>query len=70
MYGMLTKIVVKPGKRTELLEYLRRDVEVAKAREPGTRRFDVWRPSRNPAWRQGTTHLGSLQANNRARKAG
>ena len=25
MYGMLTKIVVKPGKRSELLDYLRWD---------------------------------------------
>jgi quinol monooxygenase YgiN len=41
MYGMLTRITVKPGKRTELLEYLRWDAEVAKASEPGTRRFDV-----------------------------
>ena len=30
MYGMLTRIVVKPGKRTELLEYLRWDAEVTK----------------------------------------
>ncbi len=42
MYGMLTRIVVKPGKRSELLEYLRWDVQVAKASEPGTWRFDVW----------------------------
>ena len=44
MYGMLTRIVVKPGKRSELLEYLRWDIEVAKASEPGTWRFDVWEP--------------------------
>jgi len=44
MYGMLTKIVVKPGKRSELLEYLRWDIEVAKASEPGTWRFDAWEP--------------------------
>ena len=42
MYGMLTRIVVKPGKRSELLEYLRWDAKVAKASEPGTWRFDVW----------------------------
>jgi hypothetical protein len=42
MYGMLTRIVVKPGKRIKLLEYLRWDAEVAKASEPGTWRFDVW----------------------------
>jgi (4S)-4-hydroxy-5-phosphonooxypentane-2,3-dione isomerase len=42
MYGMLTKIVAAPGKRSELLEYLRWDAEVAKATEPGTWRLDVW----------------------------
>ena len=46
MYGMLTKIVVKPGKRAELLDYLRWDAEVAKADEPGTWRFDVWESER------------------------
>ena len=46
MYGMLTKIVVKPGKRSELLDYLRWDTEVAKAAEPGTWRFDVWESER------------------------
>ena len=48
MYGMLTRIVVKPGKRSELLEYLRWDAEVAKASEPGTWRFDVWETEREP----------------------
>jgi len=48
MYGMLTKIVVKPGKRPELLEYLRWDAEVAKANEPGTWRFDVWETEHEP----------------------
>jgi autoinducer 2-degrading protein len=48
MYGMLTRIVVKPGKRPELLEYLRWDTEVAKAREPGTWRFDVWETDQEP----------------------
>jgi (4S)-4-hydroxy-5-phosphonooxypentane-2,3-dione isomerase len=42
MYGMLTRIVVEPGKRSELLEYLRWDVQVVKASEHGTWRFDVW----------------------------
>lgn len=48
VYGMLTRIVVKPGKRSELLEYLRWDAEVAKASEPGTWRFDVWEAEREP----------------------
>jgi (4S)-4-hydroxy-5-phosphonooxypentane-2,3-dione isomerase len=48
MYGMLTKIVALPGKRSELLEYLRWDAEVAKATEPGTWRLDVWEPEQEP----------------------
>jgi autoinducer 2-degrading protein len=48
MYGMLTRIVVKPGKRSQLLEYLRWDAEVAGASEPGTWRFDVWETEREP----------------------
>jgi len=42
MYGTLLRIVVKPGKRSELLEYLRWDAQVAKDSEPDTWRFDVW----------------------------
>jgi quinol monooxygenase YgiN len=45
---MLTRIVVKPGKRSELLDYLRWDARVAKASEPGTWRFDVWETEREP----------------------
>jgi (4S)-4-hydroxy-5-phosphonooxypentane-2,3-dione isomerase len=42
MYGTLMRIVVKTGMRSELLEYLRWDAQVAKDSEPGTLRFDVW----------------------------
>src|SRR3954454_5349031 len=48
MYGMLTKIVVKPGKRSELLENLLWDVGGDKARGPGTWRFDVWEAEPEP----------------------
>jgi quinol monooxygenase YgiN len=48
MYGTLMRIVVKAGKRAELLEYLRWDAEVAKNREPGTLRFDVWEVEAEP----------------------
>ena len=48
MYGTLARIVVKPGKRSELLEYLRWDAEVARTSEPGTWRFDVWEAEREP----------------------
>jgi quinol monooxygenase YgiN len=42
MYGVLVKIVTKPGKRDQLLEFLRWDAAVARAAEPRTLRFDVW----------------------------
>jgi quercetin dioxygenase-like cupin family protein/quinol monooxygenase YgiN len=42
MYGAFFKIVAKPGKRGELVEFLRWDAAVAKAAEPDTMRFDVW----------------------------
>jgi autoinducer 2-degrading protein len=42
MYGTLMRIVVKAGMRSTLLDYLRWDAEVARDREPGTLRFDVW----------------------------
>ena len=48
MYGSFMRIVVKPGKRSELLEYLRWDASVAKSSEPGTWRFDVWEAEGEP----------------------
>src|SRR5262245_47498341 len=42
MYGGMIKVVALPGRRAELLEFLRWDAEVARAQEPGTLRFDVW----------------------------
>jgi (4S)-4-hydroxy-5-phosphonooxypentane-2,3-dione isomerase len=42
MYGGLIKFVVKPGMRSEFLEFLRWDAMVAKDTEPGTLRFDAW----------------------------
>lgn len=42
MYGGLVRFVVKTGKRDEFLELLRWDAQVAKDREPGTLRLDVW----------------------------
>jgi len=42
MYGGLVKFVAKPGMRSEFLEFLRWDAQVAKDTEPGTLRFDVW----------------------------
>jgi quercetin dioxygenase-like cupin family protein/quinol monooxygenase YgiN len=42
MHGTFFKIVAKPGKRDELVEFLRWDAEVARVSEPETMRFDVW----------------------------
>ena len=48
MYGALIKFVVKTGRRSEFLEYLRWDAQVARDHEPGTLRFDVWQPEAEP----------------------
>lgn len=48
MYGTLVKIVVKPGKRDQLIKFLRWDAAVATDSEPGTVRFDVWEVPRHP----------------------
>ena len=48
MYGALMRIAVKPGMRSELLDYLRWDADVAKDHESGTLRFDVWEVEREP----------------------
>lgn len=48
MYGGLVRIEIKTGMRSKLLEFLRWDAEVAKHREPGTLRFDVWEVEAEP----------------------
>jgi len=48
MYGTLMRIVLKPGKRSEFLDYLRWDAQVARDDEPGTLRFDVWEVEGEP----------------------
>lgn len=42
MYGGIVKLVTQPGRTPEVLDFLRWDAEVAKTREPGTLRLDVW----------------------------
>jgi len=42
MYGHMFKLVAKPGRKVDLIEFLRWDAEVARTDEPGTLRFDVW----------------------------
>jgi hypothetical protein len=48
VYGGLVRFVVKAGKRDEFLELLRWDARVARDREPGTLRLDVWEVEREP----------------------
>jgi quinol monooxygenase YgiN len=48
MYGGLARIVVKPGKREEFLEIVRLSAQIAKEREPGTLRLDVWEVEGEP----------------------
>jgi (4S)-4-hydroxy-5-phosphonooxypentane-2,3-dione isomerase len=48
MYGALVRFVVKAGKRDEFVELLRWDTRVARDREPGTLRLDVWEVAGEP----------------------
>ncbi len=41
MYGHMFKLVAKPGRKAELIAFLRWDAEVARSEEPGTLRFDA-----------------------------
>jgi autoinducer 2-degrading protein len=43
MYGTLLKLTTRPGQRDELITFLGWDADVAREREPGTLRFDVWK---------------------------
>jgi len=38
----MIKLTAHPGRKAELLDFLRWDADVARAEEPGTLRFDVW----------------------------
>jgi quinol monooxygenase YgiN len=42
VYRGMVKLVAQPGRRFELVEFLRWDADVAQSDEPGTLRFDVW----------------------------
>ena len=48
MYGGLARFVVRAGKHGEFLELLRWDTQVAREREPGTLRLDVWQVDGEP----------------------
>ncbi|GGT09073.1 putative quinol monooxygenase [Nonomuraea spiralis] len=48
MYGALVRMVVKPGKRAEFLEFSRWNVQVAREFEPGTLRLDLWEVEAEP----------------------
>ena len=42
MIAALFKVKVRPGKKAELIEFLKWDGQVARDEEPGTLRFDVF----------------------------
>jgi quinol monooxygenase YgiN len=42
MYGGLVRFVIKPGKRSELIELCRWSAQLARDSEPGTLRLDAW----------------------------
>lgn len=48
MYGALVRMVVKPGKRDEFLEFARWNVQVIRESEPGTLRHDIWEVEAEP----------------------
>jgi autoinducer 2-degrading protein len=48
MYGALVRMVVKPGKREEFLEFSRWNTKVARETEPGTLRLDLWEVETEP----------------------
>jgi quinol monooxygenase YgiN len=48
MFGGLVKLIAKPGRKDELLEFLQWDADVASRDEPGTLRFDVWQVPDEP----------------------
>ncbi|GAA2312872.1 hypothetical protein GCM10010149_74830 [Nonomuraea roseoviolacea subsp. roseoviolacea] len=48
MYGAIVRLVLKPGKRAEFLEFSRWNIQVARDREPGTLRLDLWEVETEP----------------------
>jgi quinol monooxygenase YgiN len=48
MIGMLLQLTVKKGKLQELTQFLEWDAEVARDKEPGTLRFDVYQSGEDP----------------------
>ena len=48
MYGVFWHAVVKPGKKQDLFDFLKWDLDVAKETEPGTVRFDIFEDRDNP----------------------
>jgi (4S)-4-hydroxy-5-phosphonooxypentane-2,3-dione isomerase len=48
VYGGIIKLVARAGGKSELVDFLRWDAELAKAQEPRTLRFDVWESASEP----------------------
>ncbi|GAA3245196.1 putative quinol monooxygenase [Nonomuraea helvata] len=48
MYGALVRLVLKPGKRAEFLEFARWNIQVVRDSEPGTLRHDLWEVETEP----------------------
>ena len=47
MFGILFKAQVKAEKRQEFIDFIKWDIQVAKEREPGTLRFDLYQDQAN-----------------------
>jgi quinol monooxygenase YgiN len=48
VYGGIIKLVALAGRKSELLDFLSWDAEVARTEEPGTLRFDIWEVADEP----------------------
>lgn len=48
MYGAIVRFVVKPGKRSEVLDLMRWSAQVARDSEPDTLRLDGWEVEAEP----------------------
>src|SRR5436190_24342722 len=42
MFGILFRVEVKPEKRSDFINFIKWDIQVAEEREPGTLRFDLY----------------------------
>ena len=47
MYGILFRVEVEPTKRQDFIDFIEWDARIAREREPGTLRFDLYQDPQN-----------------------